>query len=136
MDRLRKSAAEMISMMTLEYFVHLMVYEFLLLASGAPLALVLVLPETVSEGPLRSVLSIVALVCGFAWLVCFFGGSWVAHNAARRRVFENEGFVEALQSAFSEARLYLSFVPLVGKVFRSQRLKESRFESTDDHRFE
>ncbi len=123
-------------MMTLEYFLHLIVYEFLLLASAAPLALVLVLPDTVSEGPLRFLLSIVALVSGLAFLVCFFGGSWLAHTAVRRRVFENEGFVEALQSAFSEARLYMSFVPLVGKLFRSRRLKESRFEKTDDHRFE
>jgi hypothetical protein len=132
------AAAEVIlPMTTLEYFVHLIVYESLLLVgSGVPLGLVLALVDTVSEGPVHFLLDIVALVSVLAFLACFFGGSWVAHNAARKRVFENEGFFEALQSAFSEARLYMSFVPVVGKVFRRQRPVESRFENPPDHRFE
>ena len=121
-------------MTMLAYLVHLMVYEFLLFLCAVPLvAVVLVLPETLSEGPLRSVLHFIGVV--FA-LTCVFGGSWLAHTASSKRVFEDGGFSEALQSAFAEARLYMSFLPLVGALFSDRRLKESRFERHDDRPFE
>ena len=89
--------------------------------------------DRVPEGPLRFALNTVGVVYALAWL---FGGPWVAHSASRRRVFEDDGFFEALRSAFAEARLCMAFVPLVGSVFRPPRLKQSRFEKPDDHRFE
>ena len=121
-------------MMSLEYFLNLVIYEFVLLICGAPpLAIFLQLPDRVPEGALRFALNTVGVVYVLAWL---FGGSWVAHTASRRRVFEDDGFFEALRSAFAEARLYMAFVPLVGSVFRPAQLRQSPFEKPDDHRFE
>src|SRR6266852_10005333 len=99
-------------MMRLEYFLNLIVYEFvLLICGGFPLAVLLQLPDRVPEGPLRFALNTVGVVYALVWL---FGGSWVAHTASRRRVFEDDPFLEALRSAFAEARLYMAFVPMVG----------------------
>ena len=124
-------------MTTLAYLVHLIVYELLILI---PVFLVVgpltQLPETLFKGPLGFVLNPVAFVLVPLALVCILGGSWLAHNAARQRVFENAGSFEALESAFGEARLLISFVPGVGKLFRGRPPKRSRFDNPDDRRFE
>ena len=87
-------------MTTLAYLVHLIVYELLILI---PVFLVVgpltQLPETLFKGPLGFVLNPVAFVLVPLALVCILGGSWLAHNAARQRVFENAGFFESFRIA-------------------------------------
>ena len=86
-----------------EYLVNLAVYELLILGCSAPVIALLFY-----------------YVRGFApivGLVWFFGGLWLARNAARRRVFGNEGFLEAIASAVAEGRLIVSFLPVVSKLF-------------------
>jgi len=107
-------------MIFVEYLVNLTVYELLILGCSAPVIVLL----------LRYVRGIAPIV-GVVW---FFGGLWVAHNAARRHVFGSEGFFEAIGSAFAEGRLTISFLPVVGKLFPIGSRKRSPFDRPDDPR--
>jgi len=108
------------------YLVHLLIYHVILLVCCVVPALLLVdlLPQTVRTGPLGVVL--VTLALGY-----FLGASWVSHNASRRRVFEDEGFFDALIGAVNEGRLYLSFLPVVGRLFGSRPTRTPSREPRD-----
>src|ERR1700733_13085789 len=84
-DGRRRSA-----MMTfIEHLVNLTVYEFLILGCSAPVVVLL----------LHFMRGIAGAMVSVVW---FVGGLWIAHNAARRRVFGSEGFLEAIGSAVAE----------------------------------
>ncbi len=121
-------------MKSLEYFVHWIIYEILLLFCVAPVFLLpLELHGRLFEG--QPVGLVMKGFMGFLVLACFLGTPWLAHNAARRRVLEGEGPFEALANAFAEARLLMSFASVVGIVFRRRRPKRSPFENPDDERY-
>jgi hypothetical protein len=103
-----------------EYLVNLAAYELLILGCSAPVIALLFY-----------------YVRGFApivGLVWFLGGLWVARNAACRRVFGSEGFLEASGSAVAVGRLIMSFLPVVGKLFPVRSRKRSPFDQPDDPR--
>jgi len=70
-------------------------------------------------------------ILSFIWLA---GGLRIAHELARRQAFKNEGFGEAIGSAFSEVRLVISFLPVVGTLFPLRSREESPFDRPDDPR--
>jgi hypothetical protein len=51
----------------------------------------------------------------------FVGAGWLAGRAASRRVTQGTGFGESLQGAFGDARPYLAFLPVIGRVFAYKR---------------
>jgi hypothetical protein len=107
-------------MMTfIEYLVNLTVYELLILGCSAPVVVLL----------LHFMRGIAGAMVSVVW---FVGGLWIAHNAARRRVFGSEGFLEAIGSAVAEGRLIVSFLPVIGKLFPVRSRKRSSFEHPDD----
>ena len=115
-------------MTLIEYLVNLFVYELLILGCSAPvLVLLLRLCGYLTTGRAGT------LSVGLVWL---FGGSWIAHNASRRHVFQREGFFGAIGSAFVEGRLLISFVPVVGKLFPVRSLNSSQLDEPDDPRSE
>ncbi len=117
-------------MTALTYLVHFFVYEMIILVCFAVVFETLAgLSDSLGRGMLAVVAKGVVWTLILTWL---FGGSWIAHNASRRRVIEEEGFFQAVGGALSEARLNLSFVPGVGKLFRPRLSKGSPFEPPDD----
>ena len=89
-------------MKSLEYFVHWIIYEILLLFCVAPVFLLpLELHGRLFEG--QPVGLVMKGFVGFLVLACFLGTPWLAHNAARRRVLEGEGPFEALANVATAA---------------------------------
>ena len=115
------------------YVANMLAYELLLNVCIVPLLLLVlyVLNALVRGHPLA--LDVINGVVLIAWV---FGGSWVAHIAARKRVLEGERFFQALGSTFWEGQLYLSFVPGVGSLFNKRARNDSPFDETDDQRFQ
>jgi hypothetical protein len=117
-------------MAAIEYLIHFLVYEFILLCcllvAVIPLELLSELLENELLGNLATAVTSVLLL---AWL---FGGSWIAHNASRRRALEGEPFFGAFRNALDEAQLNLSFVPGLGRLFRRGPAKRSPFDAPDE----
>ena len=84
-----------------------------LMLAPVPLALLLV-PKESRESKL---FGLVALV---TWLAWYLGGRWLAAKAARHHVIERREFHQAFRDALSDARLALSFLPVVGRFFLSR----------------
>lgn len=62
------------------------------------------------------------------------GGLWIAHRVKHRLAFKNEGFGEAIGNVFSEVRLMISFLPVVGTLFPLRSREESPFDRPEDPR--
>ena len=62
---------------------------------------------------LRAIVLLLALI-----FIIFI--SWIAHLAARAKVYDDELFVVAISSATAQVRLHLAFLPLIGKLFSSE----------------
>jgi hypothetical protein len=112
----------------IQYLVLVFAYESLILFSSAPFILLLSLSESLTNGPIGYIRA--AIKVGVLFWV--FGGFWIAHNAARRHVFQGEGFVEAIGSAFAEGRIAISFLPVIGRLFSVRSRKSSPFDRPDD----
>lgn len=120
-------------MVVIEYLVHLLAYSTLmLLCIGFAVSVLSMLTRLTGDGPIGFVVESVGLLLLCAAAVA---GSWIAHDASRRRVFEGEGFGEAVSSALAEARLYASFLPGVGKLLKRRASKRNRFDPPDDAPF-
>jgi hypothetical protein len=59
-----------------------------------------------------------ATALGITW---YLSGSWLAAKAARHHVLERRGFNESFKDALSDARVPLSFLPIVGPWFLARR---------------
>jgi hypothetical protein len=110
-------------MNTLEYWLNLFIYKFLILvcfmAAISPLVL---LVEFLGDGPVAFLPIAMMLILVLAG-ICV--SEWIAHKAAWQRVFEGEGFFHALGSAFDEGRVTLSLLPGIGGLFRPGSTKGS-----------
>jgi len=114
----------------IEYWVHLIVYEFILVVSiSLPLLFVLEMTKWLSETTLGSLIRTAGGVFLIGGFLC---ASWVAHCAARTRCIEGQGFFEALGDAISEFRLNLSFVPVIGRILGVRRGNRSPFDGPGD----
>ena len=109
----------------IEAVVSLFVYECLFLIFFSPLGIIFfIIPE--KAGILHLLRSCFAILS----LVAYFATPWLAHRATSRRFNNNEQFHTALIGAFSDARFYLSFLPLVGVLFQ-KKTRMNQFESSD-----
>ena len=59
----------------------------------------------------------------------------VSHLAALRRVFEDDGFIEALRGAFQDTRLLFLFVPIIGQWIGSRISNPGDDSVNSDDRF-
>lgn len=116
----------------MNYFAYLVMaslYEFLFLVCSLPvLALLGFFFRTWSNIP------VIRVTVGILSIIWLAGGLRIAHQVARRQVFKNEGFGQAIGSAFSEVRLVISFLPVVGTLFPLRSREESPFDRPDDPR--
>ena len=120
-------------MVLFEYLFNLALYDFVILGCSAPfVVLILTLSRLITKGNDGASHALTAILT-LSWL---FGGTWIARNAARRRVFEKEGFFAAIGSAFAEVRLVISFLPLVGKLFPLRSSQSSLLDQSNSHRSE
>ena len=103
--------------------------EFLFLVCSIPVLALLVFVSAPWSRVL--VVHVTRIILALIWLV---GGSWIVHDITRRLVFKNERFGEAVGSAFSEVRLVISFLPVVGTLFPLRSREESPFDRPDDPR--
>lgn len=98
----------------IEYIGNMIAYEFAFAVIFSPFMLLVVsLPDPKHPGIYRMIHTILF----FAMVILYLCTGWLAHKATTRRVSYNQGFHEALMGAFSDARMYLSFLPLVGSLF-------------------
>lgn len=105
-------------MTTIEYLVHLLVYEMLIVAPMAFLAVPFL------GGTAGTSLAVIAVALILVYFAC---ASWLARRAAYHRVFEGAGFIEALGDAVSDGRFYVSFLPVIGRIVGTKS-RRSRFE--------
>jgi hypothetical protein len=110
----------------IEYYAHHIAYAFIVLLCALPLVVgAQVLAPLLPAGPVEVAANLVGLLLLFIFIV---GGSWLVNTASRKRVIEGEGFFEALGSAWGEGRLYLSFLPVAGSLFRGKSAASKRGE--------
>ena len=116
----------------MNYFAYLgtaSICEFLFLVCSIPVfALLGFFFRTWSNVP------VVRVTVGILSIIWLAGGGWIAHEVARTQAFKNEGVGESIGSAFSEVRLVISFLPVVGTLFPRRSREESPFDRPDDPR--
>lgn len=115
---------------SLTYLIYFCICEFgVLFCIGIAILIHVELSRLLTGGPLETAVNLAAL----GLVLCLgAGGSWISHNVAQRTSRDKEDPIAALQGAFSDARMYLSFLPWVGRFFRSRRPKRSPFDGPDD----
>ena len=101
-------------MNSLGYFVHLIIYELIILSP-----LILVAPGLMGEPRTKTL----DFILGAVGLVYLLVASWLAHDAARRRVLEGDDFFEALFSSLNYGKFILSLLPVIGGWFRPKTHK-------------
>lgn len=94
-------------------------YYFVLTAVSAPFFWLAIAITGALEG--TEVLAIWRFFLVISLLGWLLAVGWLSNRAASRKVFHGDDFGQALQSAFGEARLYLAFLPVVGRVFAYKR---------------
>ncbi len=96
-----------------------LVYTFILMALSAPLFWLASAAMDALDGTAAlPLLRLVALLLLLGW---FVGVSWLATRAASRRVTQGQDSWQALLGAFSDARFYLVFIPVIGRLFAPGR---------------
>ena len=101
-------------MIAVEHLIFTAVYMAFLEVVTLPILAILLLPLCLigvfvgAEPVLVGACSVIAI----GWQVALV---WLARNAARRKFVGQTGFIQGLRQAFPEGRLYLAFVPVVGK---------------------
>ncbi len=115
--------------MILEYIVTLFVYYMGLLLLFSPAIMLLsYLRELPSESPLQGA----AIVYGILVVVIYlFGLPYLAHQIAKRKVFENKQFSRCVGETIADIQLKLAFVPILGALFRPKK-KERGFTNKND----
>lgn len=120
---------------SLRYLVYFCIFEgFILLCLVLVFAILARVPDALAAGGLFSVaLSVVKMGLAAAFVL---GGSWIAHDAARRCAFEDEDPQEAFGSAVSEIRMSILLLPVVAKLRRQRPSKPTCADPQEESRFE
>jgi hypothetical protein len=98
----------------IEYIGNVILYEFAFLLMFSPFTvLVMSLPDPKHPG----IYKILYFTLVLLMLMLYLSTGWLAHKAATRRVHYNQTFHRSLMGAFIDARMFLSFLPIIGSLF-------------------
>jgi hypothetical protein len=61
------------------------------------------------------------LPAGLYFIAWHLAAGWLGKQAARNYLHDGEGFIDSIFEALSEARVPLSFLPVVGRLFAPRR---------------
>jgi hypothetical protein len=102
-----------------EYWLYKSVFFAVLWLLLSPLCLAMMYVLDLLGGKDAPLFVRVPLIIGL--LVALVGTHWVASTAAKKRVVERRAFDESLKGALVEARVLLSWLPLLGRLARDKR---------------
>lgn len=103
-------------MKAIEYLILRVGLTFLFLLASTPLLLILHYLSSIVEAHRNWwPVEVLGLIAAIGWL---FSLGWMVRQTAEKMAFENRTLVEAIRSSLSEARVYCSLLPVVGRFFR------------------
>ena len=111
---------------TISYLIHVIIYDVILSLLFLPciLALVYIKSLCIAHGiQIPQVLLVFLYFPVLGWYL--FASPWLSHKAAKYRVFSDEPFWSALNSARCDGQFYLAFIPIAGKFFYRHESSDS-----------
>ena len=107
--------------MTLQYIVYVIFYEiaFIIVCSPVIILMSFVTNIDIQRGSYLAYLIGVPFL--FIGVIYLFFLPYLAHQVAKRKVFENSDFHDALLDSLSEVRIKLSLFPFIGRFFEYKK---------------
>ncbi len=97
----------------IDYYIKFVLFQLFFWLWGAPLVvLIAIFPAGIDDSTPTQLLRLGLLLAFIGWF--FLGASWLARRAAQRSAYEYDSPLQAIRFAVGEARLYLSFLPVIG----------------------
>lgn len=116
---------------TITYLFFMFFFEVLLLIAFLPIIFFAIwLLKQDTEGLTRSIVQVVASGLGLGG---HFAYTWFAHKASYKCAFEDDSIFEAIKNTWLEAKLYLSFLPIIGGLFRSENEIENPYRKENNN---
>ena len=110
-------------MRIIDYLAHLFIYEIIFIVLICICMLVVgLIPKEMQEGFLKPVIGAYYIFLLGAFLIA----GWLSHRAAIRRALENDTFLQALNLAIVDLKVYLAFLPIIGPIFDAKKDDETK----------
>ena len=106
----------------IDYYIKVLLFQFFFWLWGAPLVALIFLLPAIGESVPAQLFRAGLLIAVAGWFI--FGASWLARRAAQRSTYEFDSPPQAVRFALGEARLYLSFLPVIGPRFAQKPKSE------------